>query len=295
MRRRTTAFHQCSARICLMIAMATATLAWPAIAKDTGLIFVSNEKTNNLVILDPKTLKIVKDLKVSRRPRDMHFNADHSLLYVACGDDDVIDVIDVAKLEVVKKIATGASPETFALDEARHRLYVSNEEGSSLSVIDIDQGITVHEVPTGAEPEGVFVHEDGKSVYVTSEVGDLVHLVDPEAGAVINDVVVGTRPRRFAATPDGKELWVTTEMSGEVWIIDRARFVVAGKIEFLPPGMRKTDVTPVGIAMTRDGRLAIFAQCASSRNGRSLFWLLSVIPVFLGLNRPSAVLKGSRA
>jgi YVTN family beta-propeller protein len=29
-----------------------------------------------------------------------------------------------------------------------------------------------------------------------------------------------------------------------------------GKIEFLPPGMRKTDVTPVGLVMTKDGKTA---------------------------------------
>ena len=98
-------------------------------AKDTGLIFVSNEKTNNLIVLDPKTYKVVKDIKTSRRPRDMHFSADRSKLYVACGDDDVIDIIDVAKLEVIGKLATGPSPETFAIDEKRRRIYVANEEG----------------------------------------------------------------------------------------------------------------------------------------------------------------------
>jgi YVTN family beta-propeller protein len=76
---------------------------------------------------------------------------------------------------------------------------------------------------------------------------------------VTQDVVVGTRPRRFAATPDGKELWVTCELSGEVYIIERASFGVAGRIEFLPPGMRKTDVTPVGLAMTADGKTAYVA------------------------------------
>ena len=227
-----------------------------ASAKDTGLIFVSNEKSNNLIVLDPKTYKVVKDIKVSRRPRDMHFSADRSKLYVACGDDDVIDILDVAKLEVIGKLATGPSPETFAIDEKRRRIYVANEEGSTLSVIDMDQNIIVQEVPTGAEPEGVFLSEDGKLLYVTSEVGDLIHMVDADGGHVVQDVVVGTRPRRFAATPDGKELWVTAELSGEVYIIDRAKFSVSGKIEFLPPGMRKTDVTPVGIAMTRDGKTA---------------------------------------
>ena len=91
---------------------------------------------------------------------------------------------------------------------------------------------------------------------MTSEVGDLIHLVDTDSGHVIEDVVVGTRPRRFAATPDRKELWVSAELSGEVYIIDREKFAVAGKIEFLPPGMRKSDVTPVGLVMTQDGKTA---------------------------------------
>ena len=227
-----------------------------AAAKDTGLIFVSNEKSNNVIVLEPKTYKVVKDIRVSRRPRDMHFNADHSKLYIACGDDDVIDILDVAKLEVIGKLNTGTSPETFAIDEKRRRIYVANEESSTLSVIDMDQNIIIHEVPTGAEPEGVFVSEDGRHVYVTSEVGDLVHLIDPDGGHVVQDVVVGTRPRRFAATPDGKELWVSAELSGEVYIIDREKFEVSGKIDFLPPGMRKTDVTPVGLVMTKDGKTA---------------------------------------
>src|SRR5258708_23498527 len=129
----------------------------PSYAKDTGLIVVSNEKTNNLIVIDPKTYQVVKDIKVSRRPRDMHFNADHSKLYVACGDDDVIDILDVASLEVVGKLATGPSPETFAIDETRRRIYVANEEGSSLSIIDVDRNVIIKEVPTGGEPEGVFV------------------------------------------------------------------------------------------------------------------------------------------
>ena len=257
----------------LALGLVAAFLAGPcsgAGAKDTGLIFVSNEKTNNLIIIDPKTNKIVKDLKVSRRPRDMHFSADHTKLYVACGDDDVIDIVDVAKLEVIGKLRTGSSPETFGIDEERHRIYVSNEEGSSLSVIDIDQNIIIHEIPTGAEPEGVFISEDGHFVYVTSEVGDLVHLIDADSGNVVQDVVVGTRPRRFAATPDGKELWVSTELSGEVYIIDRKSFTVEGKIDFLPPGMRKSDVTPVDLRITRDkqDRLCHPRPCRPCGGGR---------------------------
>ena len=137
-------------------------------------------------------------------------------------------------------------------------------------MIDIDRNKIVQEIPTGAEPEGVLLSEDGKVLYVTSEVGDLVHMMDTDSGKVVKDVVVGTRPRRFAATPDGKDLWVTAELSGDVYIVDRAKFTVAGKVEFLPPGMRKTDVTPVGIVMTRDGKTAYVdaRSCSACRGGR---------------------------
>src|ERR1700689_3627876 len=103
----------------LVFTSALALLFTPAEAKDTGLIYVSNEKSNNILVIDPKTYKIVGDIPTSRRPRDMHFNADHSKLYVACGDDDVIDVIDVATGKVVDKLVTGSKQETFPRSETR--------------------------------------------------------------------------------------------------------------------------------------------------------------------------------
>ena len=115
--------------VIMLCALACGLGAAPVLAKDTGLIFVSNEKTSNIIAIDPATYKVVKDIKVARRPRDMHFSSDHSKLYVACGDDDVIDILDVAKLQVAGKLKTGPSPEAFGIDEKRGRVYVSDEEG----------------------------------------------------------------------------------------------------------------------------------------------------------------------
>jgi hypothetical protein len=85
-------------------------------ARDTGYVFVSNEKTNNIAVIDPKQDdKMIKWIPTSNRPRDMKFGDNRRLLYVACGDDDVIDVIDVAKLKIADHIPTGPSPEMFEL------------------------------------------------------------------------------------------------------------------------------------------------------------------------------------
>jgi PQQ-dependent catabolism-associated beta-propeller protein len=235
-------------------------LSGGASANGTGYVFVSHEKTNNIAVIDPKQdYKLIKWIPTSRRPRDMKFRDSRKLLYVACGDDDVIDVIDVATLSVVDHIPTGPSPEMFELSSDEKRLYVSNEEGSSVQEISIAEKVIVREFATGAEPEGIAVSTDGKTIYVTSEVTDMVHVIDAEAGVVTDNIVVGTRPRRFLMLPGNKELWVSNELSGQVSVIDRSTNRVSAALEFLPPGFRQVDVTPVGMTMTRDAKTAIVA------------------------------------
>jgi PQQ-dependent catabolism-associated beta-propeller protein len=240
-------------RTCFVLSVLLALLlGGPAFGKGTSRIFVSNEKSNEVIVYDPSFTKVAS-IPTSRRPRDMHFNADHTLLYVACGDDDTIDVIDVAKLTVVTTIPTGPSPEMFTLTSDGKSLWVSDEEKSQVEKIDIDSGEDTQDVATGAEPEGVILSPDGTTLYATSEVADMVHVINVATGTVIKNIVVGTRPRRFVLTPDGKELWVSCELSGEVDVIDRATNTVTAQLSFLPPGLRGEDVTPVGMTITRDG------------------------------------------
>ena len=71
-----------------------ASIAQPIFSKETGQIFVSNEKSHEVVVFN-KDFDVVKRIQTSRRPRDMEFNKDRSEIYVACGDDDVNDIIDI--------------------------------------------------------------------------------------------------------------------------------------------------------------------------------------------------------
>lgn len=242
-------------RIIRTLALAT-TLAFAAggaaSAKDTGLIFVSLERGNEVVVLNPDLTEKAR-IETSRRPRDMQFNKDRTLLYVACGDDDTIDVIDVATLEVVDSIPTGPSPEVFVFSPDEAQIFVSNEEDSTMEIIDVATRTVVERVATGAEPEGVINSVDGQYIFVTSEVADMVHVVDRAKAAVIKNIIVGTRPRRFVVTPDGADLWVSDELSSEVHVIDVASLEIKTVLSFIPPGFRPEDVTPVGMAITRDG------------------------------------------
>ncbi len=54
-------------------------------AKNTRLIFISNEKSSTITVLDGSG-KVVRSFETCARPRGMHFSADRTQFYVGCAD-----------------------------------------------------------------------------------------------------------------------------------------------------------------------------------------------------------------
>ncbi|HET7525248.1 MAG TPA: PQQ-dependent catabolism-associated beta-propeller protein [Burkholderiaceae bacterium] len=228
-------------------------------AQAQGVAFVSSEKDNALTVIDLKTLAVTGTVPSCKRPRHMQLTPDGKQLMVACGESNVADVIDLATRKSVRRLPLGDDPEAFDLSPDGKTLYVTNEDEGELSMIDVASGKIVRSVKVGKEPEGVKVSRDGAIVWVTSEVANLVHVIDTASGKVLNNVKVGKRPRRFALTPDGAQLWVTNELSASITVLSTKDYSVIDTLQFQVKGMRDTDITPVGITMTRDGKRAFVA------------------------------------
>lgn len=236
-----------------------------AYAKETGYLFISNEKDNAVTVLDGKDYRLIKTIKTSDRPRHLAFNHDKSKLYAACGEGESIDIIDIASLKVTEQLEDIEDPEAFDFSLDGKLMFISLEDDGALGVYDLEKKEMIKEIEVGEEPEGVLTSNDGKTVYVTSEVANTVHVLDTKSWKISANIVVGKRPRRFAMTPDSTELWVTSELDASLSIIDPKTNKVADKIAFLPKGFRKEDVTPVGITMTADGKTAYVALGKANR------------------------------
>lgn len=235
---------------------AAMTLCITAASAQAQVAYVSSEKDNALAVLDLKTQAVTGTVPTCKRPRHMMRTPDGKLLLVACGDSGKADVIDLATRKSVRQIDLGEDPEIFDLSPDGKTLYVSNEEDGELGIVDVASGKRTGAVAVGKEPEGVKVSPDGKRIYVTSEVSNVVQVVDAATLKVTKNIKAGKRPRRFATTPDGAQLWVTNELDASVTVIDTAKLEVLGTIAFEVKGARKTDITPVGITMSRDGKRA---------------------------------------
>lgn len=242
----------------LAVFLSLAAPAGTAEARQTGLVFVSNEKDSTITVLSLDG-QVVRSFDTCARPRGMHFSQDRNQFYVGCADDSVIVIYDAATQEVVGRIRNVEEPETFDLHPNGKHLYISNEEDATATLFDVETGEQLATFETGEEPEGVQVTADGRLVFVASEAANLVHVIDTAAQEVVADILVDTRPRRFALTPDQRELWVSAELAGVVDIIDLQTLKIIDTIAFLPTGFRKEEVTPVDVLITRDGKRAYVA------------------------------------
>ena len=236
-----------------------ATIAVAGAAAAQGVAYVTSEKDQALTKIDLATLTVSGSVAVPcKKGRHIALMPDRKLL-VACTDSNAALLLDPATDKVLRTVPLGDEPEAFDLSPDGKTIYVSNEDASAASFIDFDSGKVRQTVKVGGEPEGVKVSPDGKLVYVTSEVANLVHVIDTATGKIVKNIKAGKRPRRMAFTPDGKELWVTNELDASVSIVSTADHSVTQTLKFEVKGARAQDITPVGIAMTKDGKRALVA------------------------------------
>jgi YVTN family beta-propeller protein len=230
-------------------------------------IYVTNEVSGDLTVIDSGSRGVIATVKLGKRPRGIHPSPDNKTLYVAlsgspiAGPDvdestlpppdksaDGIGVFDVAQNKLVKMIPGGSDPENFDVSKDGKQLYISNEDISAVSIVDVASGKIANTIQMGAQPEGVKVTPDGKLVFVTSEEDGNIAVLDPAAAKIIATFKVGHRPRSIAFTPDGKLGYVNAENDGTVVLFDAVNYKMIKPIEIGKPGLIK----PMSVLLSPD-------------------------------------------
>src|SRR5215472_3253955 len=157
-------------------------------ADDGYQIFVSNEKSGDLTVIDGKDFKVTATIQVGKRPRGIRCSPDGKTVYVALSgtpiepppqldangnpilkkysddDDDAakadksadgIGLVDVVQKKFLRKIPAGSDPEQFMLNADGTRIYIANEDVGAATILDAASGKVITFVPVSREPEGV--------------------------------------------------------------------------------------------------------------------------------------------
>lgn len=275
----------------LALAAASCTQQTPPVAKTQEVaaparpsysVYVSNENSGDVTVIDGDKLEVAATIPVGKRPRGIHSSADGQVVYVALSGSppappgvdestlpppdksaDGVGLIGVEEGKIVRTIKCGSDPEQFDLSKDGKLIFVSNEDDAKVSIVDIAGGTTLASLPVGGEPEGVTTSPDGKVVYVTSEEDGTVTAVDVEARKPLRSFRTGRRPRSVAFLPNGTRAYVTNENDGGVTLVDAVKHQVLQQIKLGEAGK----VKPMHVTMSADGSTAY----VSSGRGKKVF------------------------
>ncbi len=236
-------------------------------AQNDYVVYVTNEDSNNVSVLDGNTHAVLATIDVGKRPRGLKVSPDGMRLYVAVSgapkcpptmDDeecekletdlsaDGIAEVDTVARKLLRVLPSGLDPEQFDVDWGNGLMYVANENANQASVLDIAKGEIIAELKTGLEPEGVRVSPDGSVAYVTGEVtGDLT-VIDTATNTLKGSIKVGTRPRDIVFSSDSRRAYISNEIEGSISVIEVATGEVVDTLT-LPEGS-----LPMGVVLSPD-------------------------------------------
>lgn len=236
---------------------------------NNSFIYVTNEGSGELSIIDESSLAVVATVPLGKRPRGIRVSPDRKLLYVAlsgspfAGPDvdpntlpppdrsaDGIGVVDISTRKLLRVLQAGTDPEQLSLSLDGSKIYVANEDAASMSALDVNSGKVVATTAVGEEPEGVATRPDGRVVYVTSEDDGSVYAINTSDFKVAARIEVGHRPRSIAFLKDGSRAFVSLERDASVALIDSTNHKLMSTIVLGPsaPFTRET-VKPMGLAL----------------------------------------------
>lgn len=231
------------------------------------LVYVSNEDSNDMTVIDSSTDSVIATVPVGKRPRGVQVSPDGGTIYLAVSGSpkappgvdestlpppdksaDGVAVVDAATLEREAKLPGGSDPEQFAVHPDGSRIYVSNEDAATATVLDVRSGEVLKTIPVGVEPEGVAISPDGRWVYVSAETDHDITVIDTEGGVAVKRFEVDERPRAIAFSPDGKLAYVSSELGGTLTVVNAVEHQPIATIKIPGKGAK-----PMGVAVSPDG------------------------------------------
>lgn len=210
-------------------------------------VYVTNEGSGDLSVIDGSTWKVVATWELGTRPRGVAVARDGRRLFVAFNGtgEDGVGVLDAASGRLVNVIRGVSNPEQVAVDSSGQWLYVDSADADSRMVIRIGDDQVIRRVARGERPRNVVLSPDGKFAYVPKETDSSLSLINTTTNSIIKSVPVpgeNSRPVGVIVRPDGGRVYVLTSRGGRIVAFDGHTLKLLGSA---PVGRR-----PRGMALS---------------------------------------------
>jgi YVTN family beta-propeller protein len=188
-----------------------------AVSADGKTLFVADNLTDSLTIVDLAAGAVRGTVPVGHNPYAVVLSADGRTAYVSNWGELSVSAVDTASATERRKITVGTHPSALLLNPTRPELYVANSDSDSLSVVDTtsDQAVrTLSLAPypdarAGSSPNALALSPDGTTLYVANAGNNDIAVVRLGAPDVVTGLIpTAWYPTALALAPDGWTLYV---------------------------------------------------------------------------------------
>lgn len=208
-------------------------------------VYVTTEKPSKLLVLDPKTLKIVRTYDVKgQAPHIVKLDHQREWAYVSNTDTGTLSAIKLSSGEVIS-MPSGERPQGQAMSPDGRTIFVANSGGNSISIFDLQQKKNVGHIETsGKAPVRLVVTNDGKTLIYALQEGRTVGFADIASRKELLEIPLGGRPVSMSLSLDGKMAYCSVQEEDEINIISVAERRVL-RVVHTPKGMGPDPVVPL--------------------------------------------------
>ena len=139
-----------------------------AISDEGDRLYVVGQESNELVVVDPRSGKVLEKIGVGERPHTFVLGKDGKTGYVSNQWADNIYRIDLETGEVTDTLKPGAGPAGMVISPDGNYLWCVNSYSSDISVFDLNNDQERRRLEAGNNPVSAAMTPDGSEVYVSS-------------------------------------------------------------------------------------------------------------------------------
>lgn len=202
------------------------------LSRDGRKIYVSNEDSGTLTVVDIGTGAVEKSVPVGKEPEGVRLSPDGRWIGVTSESGNAVYLVATDSLTVTRSIPVGKRPRDVAFGPDGKTLYISGEFDASVYEASLDSGNArrLLQLRPEAKPMGLILDAPRQRLFVSTGRGGTIGVISLQGPKLESEIPVGARPWGIALSADGKRLYSANGSSNDVAIVDTATLQVVKKL-----------------------------------------------------------------
>lgn len=231
--------------------------AWIAVSPDGNRIYVTNESSHTVSVINTNTDKVIHTITGLHLPSAIVVHPNGSTIYVSNLGAKTVSVINSTSYEIISTIPGLNGPLSMALNKTGTRLYIACHNDHTLYTHDTGTGQRLFSLGGCTNASSAALNPSNSRLYVGTEKD--VHLVDPVTSTRLSTYSGFNSPRDMAYSPYDTEsaprLYIANTEGNSVIIFNAGSNIIHKTL---------TVETPYGIAFNPIKREAYVTDLRNS-------------------------------